>query len=278
MTHVAGVGALIDSHDGFIIDQFGVLHDGVAAYPGAMECLANLAARGKPVVMLSNSGKRAAENAARVRDMGFPPGHVTAVVTSGEAAWLDLAEGPPGRRCVLVTRGGDLSIVAGSGVIVTEEVAEADFILVGGIDTPRVTLADYEALLVAGARRGLEMICANPDITAIVGDRLTDGPGALARRYEALGGRARWIGKPHPPIYVRALAALGGFAPARVLAIGDSIEHDIAGGAAAGCRTLLITGGIHAPAFVGVAAETALAALAREHGAMPDHWTERLVW
>ena len=36
---LAGVGELADAYDGFIVDVWGVLHDGVTPYPGAIDAL-----------------------------------------------------------------------------------------------------------------------------------------------------------------------------------------------------------------------------------------------
>ncbi len=98
--------------------------------------------------------------------------------------------------------------------------------------------------------RSMTFVCANPDIIIHRGDALVFCAGALARRYEELGGPVIYAGKPFPPIYHRAMALAEGVRGARidsrrVLAIGDGMRTDIAGAAAAGFDTLFITGGIH---------------------------------
>ena len=115
-----------------------------------------------------------------------------------------------------------------------------------GAHLGRERVEDYEAQLRAAAGLGLPMICANPDLEVIAGGVRQICAGALARRYEELGGRVRYHGKPHAEIYGACLAALAGVEPARILAVGDSLRTDIAGAQAIGLDSLLVIGGIHA--------------------------------
>jgi ribonucleotide monophosphatase NagD (HAD superfamily) len=94
------------------------------------------------------------------------------------------------------------------------------------------------------------MVCANPDIVAVLPDGgFGMAPGAVAHHYEQLGGRVRCVGKPHRPIYPVCLEALGDMPRSDVLTIGDSIAQDVAGGAAMELDTALIMSGIHGPMF-----------------------------
>jgi HAD superfamily hydrolase (TIGR01459 family) len=283
-----GLGTLAAEFDGLLVDQWGVLHDGVTAYPGARDCLARLAALGKRVVVLSNSGRRAAFNAALMAKIGFPAADYTAMVSSGEVVWQAFRDRSDpyfaglGRRCLLFSRQGDRTIVEGLDLELVAAAGRADFILVSGSQAPKKGLADYEPFLEEGVRRGLPLVCANADLVRVSPSGLVLGPGAIARRYEALGGRVRWIGKPHPEIYATALRALGDLPPRRVAAVGDSLEHDIGGGRGAGLATVLIAGGIHREAFseavdpAGCA--RALRALGVEPAAWPDWVVPRFRW
>jgi HAD superfamily hydrolase (TIGR01459 family) len=279
----SGLGAVAAQFDGLLVDQWGVLHDGVTPYPGVRDCLERLAALGKRVVVLSNSGRRAAPNRRLMAEIGFPETSYTALVTSGEVAWeafkdrTDPFVADLGRRCLLFSRQGDRSIVEGLDLEPVVVAEEAEFILVSGSDAPGNDLADYEAALAAGAARGLPLVCANPDLVRVSPDGLLLGPGSIARRYEELGGRVRWIGKPHGEIYRAALAALGGVPRHRVAAVGDSLQHDIAGGKAAGLATVLVTGGIHREDFAGARnAQDCVAAL-RALGAGPQAWPDWII-
>jgi len=287
----AGVAELARRYEGFVVDQWGVLHDGERAYPGAAAALDGLRNAGRRVVVLSNSGKRAAPNERRMAGLGFPRESYDAIVTSGEACWHDLAERRDpfyaglGRRCLLFSRGGDTSVVDGLDLEVVTTADGADFLLLTGADEAETTLDDFEPVLRAARAAGLPLVCANPDVVGIAGGRLIASPGAIAARYEALGGRVRYLGKPHPEIYGHCRRALGDLPDERVVAVGDSLQHDIAGGRAAGFATALVAGGIHRADLAGPAAagdrdgvERALAPLVERFGARPDFVLPAFAW
>lgn len=248
---LSGMSALSARYDGFILDQWGVLHDGAVPYDGAVDCLRRLRAAGKHIVILSNSGRRDAYNVRLMDEMGFVPALYDRFVGAGEDARTALsARSNPfhralGSRCYAFTRDGDRSLFDGIGIEFVERVADAQFLAVIGIDSPRRNLIDYEAELAAGIARDLPMICANPDLLRPAGREMVQASGVLAQRYEALKGRVFYHGKPHPAIYGSCLEALGACAGQRVIAIGDSIEHDILGAARAGIECALVAGGVH---------------------------------
>jgi HAD superfamily hydrolase (TIGR01459 family) len=249
---VAGISALVNDYDGFILDQWGVLHDGTRPYAGAAECLQRLRGTRKRIVVLSNSGKRASDNLRLMAGMGFDTALIDRVISAGEhargalQARADRFHAALGRRCYAFTRGGDRSLLDGIGLELVDRIEDADFLAVLGSDAPRRLVGDYEAELRAGIARRLPMVCANPDLFRLTPDGITEAQGVLARRYEVLGGEIFYHGKPYPAIYRSCLAALG-FPPERVIAIGDSIEHDILGAARLCIRSALIPGGVHAP-------------------------------
>src|SRR5919107_5813250 len=131
---VDGIGALADRYEGFLLDQWGVIHDGRKALPQAVAALAELKRRNKRLVVLSNSGRRASLNRRRLADMGLDVAMLDAVVTSGEAAWNLLRHrNQPGfrdlgRRCVLFTIGGDRAVLDDLGIEAVEEPEDADFL------------------------------------------------------------------------------------------------------------------------------------------------------
>ena len=285
---VEGIGAIADLYDGFAFDQWGVLHDGQNAYPGAVECLRRLAEMGKSIVVLTNSGKRAAANARRIEAMGFNRDYYAAVVSSGEATWAALANRTDpffaqlGRRCLLFSQGGDRSVVEGLDLDLVSTVEEADFILLGGIDESK-SGKFYEHTIAYGSMRNLPLICANPDEIRITARGLMPSCGAIAHRYEALGGeKVHYVGKPYPEIYKACRAVFGVLPADRIVAIGDSLQHDIVGARAAGFATAFITEGIHKDAFADTTNVTAwqrrLVTLARGHGTMPDWVMPSVRW
>jgi HAD superfamily hydrolase (TIGR01459 family) len=251
---LSGIEPLLDRYDGFLVDQFGVLYDGVRLLPGAREALALLRRHGKQVVILSNSGRRAAANAERLEGMGLEPALYTALVSSGEAAWQGLKDGSDeafaglGRRCLFFSRGGDRSTVEGLDLELVVDASGADFVLLSGLDPDEDARALCRRELDVARARGLPLVCANPDVVSLEGERRVDGPGAFATRYAAGGGDVRWIGKPWPAVYRAALSILDA-PPPRLLAVGDSLEHDIGGAVPFGIEGALVVGGVHGDAF-----------------------------
>lgn len=245
---------LMEQFDTFLLDQFGVLLDGSRAYPDAPAALAELSRRGKRVGILTNSGKRAGPNLARLAKMGFDPGDITAVISSGEAAHAVLVSRigdtvPKGGAVLLLSRDDDRSAIDGLDLTMTENANEADLILIAGSQGDDLPLDHYRALLERAARRGTPALCTNPDMKMLTSTGLTFGAGQIAATYREMGGPVEEIGKPHPLIYQVALERLGAQA-SDVVCVGDSPAHDIRGAHGVGCQGALTRTGIHADAPV----------------------------
>jgi HAD superfamily hydrolase (TIGR01459 family) len=249
---IDGVAAIADRYDGFILDLWGVMHDGVRAYPGARDCLAALHRSGKRIVILSNAPRRAAQVVVRNAELGIPAELYHGLVTSGEAAWQALhARSDPwhralGRRPFCLMPARDRGLLDGLALSEASTIAEAGFILNTGVESARERIDDFEPVLAEGVAAGLPMLCANPDLVVIRGGVRELCAGSLAARYETLGGIVRYHGKPHEPIYRLCFEQLGVADRRRVLAVGDSLHTDVAGAARAGIDVLFIAGGIHA--------------------------------
>ncbi|MEM8753121.1 MAG: TIGR01459 family HAD-type hydrolase [Pseudomonadota bacterium] len=247
---IAGLGEIVERFDGLLVDQFGVLHDGRRAFPGAREALDRAKASGLSIVALTNSGKRSALNAARLERLGFPASLFRSVISSGELAHerIDrmLADGRlrPGARAVLIARDGDRSLVEGKPLSLVPLGGAAEIVLIAGAEPERTDRAAYRAALAPLARAGVPALCANPDTAMYADGRAAFGAGLIAEDYRADGGPVETLGKPGAAMFEAGLAALGTTDPARTLMIGDSPEHDVAGAKAAGCATLLVTDGV----------------------------------
>jgi HAD superfamily hydrolase (TIGR01459 family) len=254
---IDGTRALAPDYDGFILDLWGVVHDGTAPFPGVLDCMGRLVAAGKRVVLLSNAPRRSDDVIRRIAAIGVPAGLYHGVMSSGEEAWQYLYDRTDpfyttlGRRVLHIGSERDREIREGLDLEFVAEPAEADFILNTGPAEWEDTIADYAPVLAAARERDLAMVCANPDLVVIHKGKPALCAGALAEHYEAIGGRVRWHGKPYPSVYDSCLALLGIAERSRLLAIGDSLRTDIAGAAAAGIASLLIAGGVHAAEFKG---------------------------
>jgi HAD superfamily hydrolase (TIGR01459 family) len=276
-----GIAEFADDYDLWLVDQWGVLHDGTRPFPGVVDALQELQSRGKRVVIVSNSGKRVAANIARLTALGISPSSYSALLTSGELTRTKLSGcAPPfdkltGRRCLLLSSDPGNSLL--DGVEQATAISEADFILLTGIDDT-FRSSDYQAIFELGCARKLPLICANPDLIRMTARGMLPGAGEFARLYEELGGTVHYIGKPYRDIYLACLQQDGVPHTARAIAVGDSMYHDIIGGSRAGLATAFVTGGIHAPEFVGTRNDAErldrAKELARDYGVTPD-WTIR---
>jgi HAD superfamily hydrolase (TIGR01459 family) len=287
-----GISDISDSYSAFIIDQWGVLHNGEKLYDGVAECLKELKNRNKYIVILSNSGKRAAVNAENMKKLGIAPGMYDVIVTSGEIAWQgmrDQKEGyfqKLGAKCYLMSRGGDRSIVDGLNIELVGSVADADFLLISGTDAPDKNLVDhYEDDLKIAIRRRLKAICANPDSRVVLGSDYVMGPGLIARRYEDFGGVVHYIGKPHKPIFQHCIKLLQDkeIYPGQTVMVGDTMAHDVVGAAAVNIDTCLIKNGLHYGAFQNchsaVDVDRALNILTLQYNNVrPTYLVDRLKW
>jgi HAD superfamily hydrolase (TIGR01459 family) len=250
-----GMRELAPSYDGFILDLWGVVHDGAAPFPGVLDCMRRLIDAGKRIVLLSNAPRRADDVIRRIAAIGVPEGLYHAVMSSGEEAWQHLHRRDEpfyaalGSRCLQIGSERDLEMRDGLDLAFVDRPEEADFILNTGPAEWDDTIEDYAPLLTAARARDLPMVCANPDLVVQHGARLALCAGALAQYYEKAGGRVRWHGKPYPSVYDTCLGLLGVADRRRVLAVGDSLRTDVAGAAAAQIDCLYITGGIHAAEF-----------------------------
>lgn len=240
---------LKDVADAFLIDQFGTIHDGEGPYPQAADALRELRRAGKKVILLSNSGRRSIDNLQRLRKIGFAPDCFDASVCSGEVAWQSLRGEPLlclKRHCrvLLLARSRSLDILEGFDVELVERADEADLVVIAGSEVDQVGYQVLWQRMRPAAEKGVPAICTNPDRIMIANGRLHPGAGALAQAYVESGGSVRFFGKPHADVYQAAFDLIPTVARSRVVGVGDSIEHDIAGAAAQGCQTLLIRGGI----------------------------------
>jgi HAD superfamily hydrolase (TIGR01459 family) len=283
---IEGMRALAPAYDGFVLDLWGVVHDGIAPFPGVLDCMEKLIGAGKRLVLLSNAPRRADDVKRRIAAIGVPEALYHGVMSSGEEAWQYLYRRDDpfyaalGGHCLHIGSDRDMEIREGLGLAFVETPGEADFILNTGPAGWEDTIEDYAPVLHMARERNLPMVCANPDLVVIHAGRPALCAGALAEQYETIGGRVRWHGKPHPSVYDSCLELLGIADRRRLLAIGDSLRTDIAGAANAGINSLLIAGGVHAAEFCadGKLDVGRVQAAIRESGANPIGVAERFVW
>jgi HAD superfamily hydrolase (TIGR01459 family) len=283
----AGLRAFAENYDLFLVDQWGVLHNGQTAYPGVAECLRQLLSLGKRIVILSNSGKRAKANSLQLASMGITEDCYTLLITSGEIARESLSSRTHpflpalGHRCLLLSSDGDSSPADGLDIELAPTVVAADFILLAGVSDSR-PMEFYQQILDDASARRLPLVCSNPDLVRLSRKGLVFSAGEVARRYERMGGVVHYIGKPYPMIYEHCRKILPDFESSRVIAIGDSFFHDVVGGARFGLATAFVTDGVHKVDFADTTDEAdilrKLTEFAQSYEVWPDWIIRRFQW
>lgn len=281
MAHrIQTLGEIIDGFDVILSDVWGVLHNGVSAFPDAAIALRTAREAGKTVVLITNSPRPAPGVIAQLRVLGVPDEAYDRIITSGDVTRGLIAEGP--KKVFLLGPERDMPLLEGLDVEVVGEAEAESVVCTGFFDDETETPEDYTDMLKGFISRKAPMICANPDLVVERGERIIPCAGAMAAYYEQLGGEIRIAGKPHAPIYEACLAAAkevrGAFAKDRVLAIGDGMPTDVKGAIASGLNLLYISGGIHAAEYTlnGQTDEALLNAYLKGQGAAPGWWMPRL--
>jgi HAD superfamily hydrolase (TIGR01459 family) len=247
---------LVDGVDVLLSDIWGVVHNGLVAFPEACEALHSFRAQGGTVILITNAPRPADSVQRQLRKLGVPDGIYDAIVSSGDLTRRFVAD-HPGQKMFLLGPERDSSIYRGLDTV-SAPLEQADYIVCTGLfDDETESAENYRAMMLQARERKLTLVCANPDIVVERGDRLIYCAGAIAELYLELGGEVIFYGKPHRPIYERAIALAAqrrgqAVQLSRVLAIGDSVRTDLAGAHGFGIDCLFVTRGIHAEEFEGV--------------------------
>lgn len=242
--------ALAPDYDAVLSDIWGVVHNGVAAFPHACDALMRFRAQGGTVVLVTNAPRPSDVVRHQLDQLHVPREAYDAVVSSGDVT-REVIEQRRGQTLFHLGPERDAPIFAGLDVTFAP-LDSADYVVCSGLDDDdREGPEDYRARLEMILKRKTFMLCANPDVVVERGDKLVYCAGAIADLYATLGGEVLYAGKPYKPIYDMALAAADAaagrkVAPRRVLAIGNSVRTDLKGARTAGVDFLFVTSGIHA--------------------------------
>jgi len=264
MEFKSGIKELSSSYDYFIFDVWGVLHDGSTAYPGAIEAISFLRKEGKKICFLSNAPRRSYKVAEVLGKLGFTPDLYDFILTSGEAAFLDLKKNQEngfknfGKNYFYIGPQKDIDLLDGLDYVRVDEAAKANVAITTGFDGETSTLAEKLPQAIEAKKYNLPMLCVNPDLIVVKQNGLEMiCAGALAREYEKIGGEVFYYGKPFSAVYKMvceiftnsenkqntSVSFEADFLK-RSIAIGDGLETDIKGANDFHIDSVLITGGI----------------------------------
>jgi HAD superfamily hydrolase (TIGR01459 family) len=241
-----GIAETMDRYDAYILDIWGVLHDGLRPYDGVMTCLETLKNKGKEILLLSNAPNRAADvRDTKLADFGIKKGvHFDHIITSGEAVWQKLKDEFQGQKAYIFWDQEMPTPLIGLDIEPVYNLENADFML-GSIFPPHAQVEHYTEILNKAKQSNMPFICANPDYWVNIGDALHLCAGGLADHYEEIGGDVLWFGKPHRPVYESAYDMITTNDKTKILAVGDSLRTDVRGANGFGIDVLWNLVGIH---------------------------------
>lgn len=245
-TYYPSFASLAEQYDAFILDLWGVIHDGLALYPGVRECLNHLRSCDKKIVFLSNAPRRASVVIAGLERFGIPASQYDAAMSSGEAGFHFLKNTNDwGKRYYFIGPDRDAGVLEGLDYVRVPTIAGCDFILNAGFGTDDEPMSTHEPVIAEGLKHNKQMLCINPDfeVVRITGARALCA-GAIAEEYEKRGGSVKYFGKPFPEVYATCFDILAGVSKSRILAVGDNLHTDIAGAKHSGIDSALVLGGM----------------------------------
>lgn len=246
MLNLHSIQEILPNYKGFILDLWGVIHDGERLYPGVKDALMEMRAQKKQVIFLSNAPRRAVKAAGTLAALGIPESQYDHVITSGESLYGYLSSTRHlGTRYYYIGPDKDLDILDGLERYQRSGLAPADFILNVGFFFDFQPIEDLHSSLKTAVSLGKPMLCANPDKVVVKQTGQHIGcAGMIAELYEQMGGKVVYFGKPYERVYQMCLERFVDAKLAEILAVGDSLDTDIKGARLQGLDTALITGGI----------------------------------
>ncbi len=251
---------LLADYDHFLLDLDGCVWVGDRPTPRAREALVELRGGGKRISFLTNDTALAPEEYVRkLWSLGLQAS-LEEIVSVGAAIQYTLAQRSPGTPTFVIGSAAIFRHVADAGQRIvngTPRGPEAEIVVVAGHDEFRFAeLRTATQAVLAGA----EMIAAGRDRTFPTADGTSPGTGALVAALEYATERtAMSVGKPDPAMFETALDRLG---PGRTLMVGDRLDSDLGGAAAAGLDAAIVLTGMTSQEQAGAASDPAPVAVA----------------
>ena len=242
MRELNHLSEVFDAYDTFVIDLWGVMHNGIKLNTRAIEAVNQLKKSSKKIVFLSNAPRPSAKVIDFLLKMKMDKQYLSNVMTSGEAAMYAINNNKFGKKFFHLGPPRDVAIF--EKVKKNKSTIETcDFILCTGLfDEQETDLDWYKKFLKNYISK--KLICTNPDLTVHRGDKEEYCAGYIAKIFEELGGEAIYYGKPYKEIYKMCFEK-----NEKVLAIGDNLRTDIKGANNLNKDCLFISEGVHRDEF-----------------------------
>jgi len=244
---ISGLSQLSEKYNSFLIDLWGVVHNGINLFPNIIFLLQKLKSENKQVIFITNAPRRSSTIKEQIKDFGLSSSLFSNIISSGEISWLRMKEiiSDKKKNCFHIGPPRDNHLTEDLDINIVKEPSKTDFILNTGPWGDNDTLENYKDILIKLYKFNPIMICANPDKKVIRGQNFMICAGLLAEYYEDLGGKVEYFGKPYHEIYKSSLELIIEKDKNKILIIGDSLENDIRGAINQSIDSLLVTDGIH---------------------------------
>ena len=238
MKKLDNLSQIYNQYDAFIIDLWGVVHNGISLNTGASNVIEKLSSNGKKVIFLSNAPRPSASVIKFLEKINMKKKFLNNVMTSGEAAKISLKKMYYGKKFYHLGPERDNILYKGLDLKKTT-IEECEFILCTGLfDDQEEDLNYYKKFLQKQISK--KLVCTNPDLTVHRGNIEELCAGSVAKVFEELGGKVVYYGKPHKEVYAKCFHE-----SEKVLAIGDNLRTDIKGANNLNIDSIFITEGVH---------------------------------
>ena len=268
MKKLENLSEIYNQYDAFIIDLWGVVHNGIRLNPGATEVIEKLNDKDKEIIFLSNAPRPSASVVKFLEKLQMEKKYLKNVMTSGQAARISLEKENYGKKFFHL--GPERDNVLYSGLNIEKTVIEqCDFILCTGLfDDQMEDLNFYKSLLEKYSKK--KLICTNPDLTVHRGSKVEFCAGKIAEIFKDIGGEVIYFGKPHKEIYNICLDM-----KKKNLIIGDNLRTDIKGANNIKMDSLFITNGVHRAEFKN---DKELLKLLKNYNVNINYFQRELIW
>ena len=238
MNELNHLSNIYENYDTFVIDLWGVVHNGVKLNPKAIEAIDHLNNNLKKIVFLSNAPRPSSKVKNFLLKMNMDKKYLSNVITSGEAAMHAINKNKFGKSFFHLGPPRDTSVFEKVKNNKTD-LESCDFILCTGLfDNYEDDLEFYKKFLKNHIKK--KLICTNPDLIVHRGNVEELCAGSIAKVFEDLGGESVYFGKPHKEVYSMCFSS-----NEKVLAIGDNLRTDIKGANNLNIDCVFIAEGVH---------------------------------
>jgi len=251
---IQGLKEISNKYDVYFIDLWGVMHNGVECYPEAINVLEKLKKNNKKIILISNAPRPNKTVNLFLEKIGLSKSLYDLLVTSGDVAQEYLRSKLEQGKFFHLGPDRDRNLFENTGAKLANKEDCNEVVCTGLTFAETEDIQDYESVLNFFKEKKIPMTCANPDEVVVRGTKLEYCAGALAKKYEEMGGAVNYFGKPYPEIYNLALKKMNmleKFKQKKItsFAIGDNLKTDIRGANALNISSLLILNGIYKDFF-----------------------------